>query len=51
MGVEVECGERSIWIKTKQEILDAKQGKMQSVCSILLTLTDKNTIQETDTDN
>ena len=47
MGVEVECGKRSTWIKTKQEVLDVKQGKMQLVGS-----TDpenqKNTIQEID---
>ena len=31
MGIEVECGKRSIGIKTKQKVLDAKQGKVQSV--------------------
>lgn len=50
MRVEVECGTRSTWIKTKQEVLDAKQGKMQSV-GYTATENQKNTIQEIDMDN
>lgn len=50
MRVEVERGKRSTWMKTKQEVLDAKQGKMQLV-GYIDTENQKNTIQEIDMGN
>lgn len=50
MGIEVECAKRNIWIKTKQKVSDAKQGKMQSA-GATDTEKQKNKIEETDKDN
>ena len=50
MGIEVECGKRIKGIKTKQNVLDAKQGKMQSA-GATDTEKQKSKTEETDKDN